>query len=78
VKACIQLQPGRAAIEGIDSAALIDFTRERLAPFKVPRFIEFVDELPHTPSEKVAKHELLAHKGDQRSGAWDATTGAWG
>lgn len=75
VKAFIQLQPG---FDDIDPASIIDFTRANLAAFKVPRFVEFVRELPRTPSEKVAKHELLSRKADQRAGAWDATTGAWG
>jgi crotonobetaine/carnitine-CoA ligase len=30
----------------------------RLAPFKVPRYLEAVAELPHTPTGRVAKHEL--------------------
>jgi len=32
--------------------------RERLAPMKVPRYVVFVDELPHTPTHKVAKAAL--------------------
>ncbi|MCC6532462.1 MAG: AMP-binding protein [Burkholderiales bacterium] len=32
--------------------------RERLAPHKVPRYVVFVDALPHTPTHKVAKHVL--------------------
>jgi crotonobetaine/carnitine-CoA ligase len=32
--------------------------RERLAPMKVPRYVLFVDELPHTPTHKVAKMAL--------------------
>lgn len=75
VKAFIQLQPGH---EGTEPRALVDFARAHLAAFKAPRFIEFVDDLPRTPSEKVAKHELLARTADQRRGAWDATTGTWG
>jgi crotonobetaine/carnitine-CoA ligase len=35
---------------------------ERLAAMKVPRFVLFVNELPHTPTHKVAKHVL---KSDQ-------------
>lgn len=31
---------------------------DRLATFKVPRYWEFRSELPHTPSERVAKHRL--------------------
>ena len=35
-----------------------DWCRERLAPFKVPRYVLFVDALPHTPTHRVAKFEL--------------------
>ena len=31
---------------------------ERLAAFKVPRYVVFTDELPRTPTGKVAKHIL--------------------
>lgn len=34
------------------------YLAERLACFKVPRFWEFRDALPHTPSERVAKHRV--------------------
>jgi crotonobetaine/carnitine-CoA ligase len=34
--------------------------REHLAPMKVPRFVLFLDELPHTPTHKVAKAALRA------------------
>jgi acyl-CoA synthetase (AMP-forming)/AMP-acid ligase II len=37
---------------------LIDFCRERLARFKAPRYVEFVEALPRTPSGKVLKREL--------------------
>jgi crotonobetaine/carnitine-CoA ligase len=33
---------------------------ERLAAMKVPRFVLLVDELPHTPTHKVAKQVLKA------------------
>lgn len=35
-----------------------DWCAQRLAAHKVPRFVVFVDELPHTPTHKVAKHIL--------------------
>lgn len=41
-----------------EAAELRAFLLERLARFKVPRYWEFRDELPHTPSERVAKHQL--------------------
>jgi long-chain acyl-CoA synthetase len=37
---------------------LIAFARERLAGYKLPRSVEFVGELPRTPSGKVLKREL--------------------
>jgi carnitine-CoA ligase len=38
----------------------------------VPRYVEFVGELPRTPTDKVAKHELRA-MGDHglTSATWD-------
>jgi crotonobetaine/carnitine-CoA ligase len=41
-----------------DAAELRMFVADRLARFKVPRYWEFRDELPHTPSERVAKHRI--------------------
>lgn len=64
VKAVVQLVPGAAA----DPAALRAFAAERLAGFKLPRYWAFVDELPRTPSERIAKHQL-----DRTAeGCWDA------
>ncbi|MHC4448244.1 MAG: AMP-binding enzyme, partial [Planctomycetota bacterium] len=37
---------------------LIDFARERIAHFKAPKSIDFVDELPRNPSGKILKREL--------------------
>lgn len=37
---------------------LMAFARERLAGYKLPRSVEFVDELPRTPSGKVLKRVL--------------------
>jgi crotonobetaine/carnitine-CoA ligase len=42
----------------IDPAALLTFARERLARFKIPRYVRVVDDLPRTGSHKVRK-ELL-------------------
>lgn len=71
VKAFVQRQEGRS----VEPAELVAFVRERLAAFKAPRFIEFVDDFPRTPSERVAKHKLA--RDDPRSGAWDAMLGTW-
>jgi carnitine-CoA ligase len=43
---------------GADLGAIRSFVAERLTRFKVPRFVEAVEELPHTPTGRVAKHRL--------------------
>jgi len=42
----------------LDHAELIEFLRERLAHFMIPRFIRIVDALPTTPTNKVEKYKL--------------------
>jgi crotonobetaine/carnitine-CoA ligase len=37
-----------------------DWARARLAAIKVPRYVLFCDELPHTPTHRVAKFKLKA------------------
>jgi crotonobetaine/carnitine-CoA ligase len=44
----------------VTAEEIATWCRERLAPMKVPRFVAFVDELPHTPTHKVAKMTLRA------------------
>jgi crotonobetaine/carnitine-CoA ligase len=55
----VVLKPGQA----LTAQAVAQWCRERLAPQKVPRYVVFVDELPHTPTHKVAKAELRAEAG---------------
>lgn len=43
---------------GVTEAELIDGTRAHLAPFKVPKRVVFVDELPRNQSGKLLKREL--------------------
>ena len=42
----------------VDAAGIAQWCRERLAPQKVPRFVCFVEQLPKTPTHKVAKDKL--------------------
>jgi carnitine-CoA ligase len=42
----------------LDFAALREFAAGRIAAFKVPRFWQRIDELPRTPTARVAKHRL--------------------
>ena len=54
VKACIVVGHGKR----IDMPDLIAWCDARMPYFMVPRYIEQLDELPQTPSEKVRKKEL--------------------
>jgi long-chain acyl-CoA synthetase len=54
LKAVVQLQPGATA----SAADLVDFCAQRLADYKRPRSVDFVDELPRNPSGKLLKREL--------------------
>jgi len=39
---------------------IINFCKERIAKYKVPRSVEFVDALPKNPRRKILKKELRA------------------
>jgi crotonobetaine/carnitine-CoA ligase len=65
VMAAIVRRPGSALTE----IALTEFCQPRLAYFAVPRFIEFVDQLPTTESGKVQKYKLRERGITAR--AWD-------
>jgi carnitine-CoA ligase len=41
---------------------IAQWCRERLAPMKMPRYVLFVEALPHTPTHKVAKMALRADR----------------
>ena len=45
----------------LDEQAVIAYAKERLANFKVPRGITFIDDLPRNPSGKVLKRELRSN-----------------
>jgi crotonobetaine/carnitine-CoA ligase len=66
VKAFVVLRPSRDAP---DPAALHTWAAERLTRYKVPRYIEFVAELPHTPTGRIAKHQLPR---ERTPAEWDA------
>jgi carnitine-CoA ligase len=47
-----------AGERSVDLDELHAFAGEQLARFKVPRFYEVVEQLPHTPTGRLAKHQL--------------------
>jgi fatty-acyl-CoA synthase len=56
VRAVVVLRPGAEA----SPDALMEFCRGRIADYKRPRSVTFLDELPRNPSGKVLKRELRA------------------
>jgi long-chain acyl-CoA synthetase len=60
-KAFVVLRPGETATE----EELVEFCRERLAKYKVPRYIEFRDDLPKTMVGKILRRELMAQEKHQ-------------
>jgi long-chain acyl-CoA synthetase len=57
VKAIIELTAGSTPSDAL-AANMIDYCRQNLAGFKIPRSIEFVDELPRTEAGKLYKRLL--------------------
>jgi carnitine-CoA ligase len=69
VKAYLVLTDDRDAEQA--AAELGAYCAGRIARFKVPRYWEVRDDLPRTPSERVAKPELIAGR------TWDAERAEW-
>jgi fatty-acyl-CoA synthase len=54
VCAVVRLRPGHA----VSGAAIRDWCAARISRWKVPHYVEFVDEFPLTPSGKIQKFRL--------------------
>lgn len=68
VKACVVIRPGHT----LAFEALLSHVEKRLPAFMVPRYIEFLDALPKTPTEKVLKVDL--RKDSLNAKTWDSVT----
>lgn len=54
IMACVVLRPGQS----VSAPELLAFLDARLPYFMVPRYVEFLERLPKTPTEKVQKQAL--------------------
>jgi acyl-CoA synthetase (AMP-forming)/AMP-acid ligase II len=57
VKLCLVLRPGMSPA-AVTPQSVVAYCAERLAAFKVPRYVEYFDEFPRTSSGKIAKQDL--------------------
>ncbi len=67
-KAYIVLKSGYAAAGGL-ADELKQHVRDRLAPYKYPRWIEFAAELPKTATGKIQRFKLRQREADRREAA---------
>ncbi len=63
-KAFVTLQQGKETTE----QEIIDFVKERIARFKAPAAVEFLDELPKTSTGKVQKYVLREREEESQDG----------
>lgn len=71
VKAVVEVQPGYEPSPAL-AEELLTWARDRLAHFKCPRTIDFVEELPRTPSGKLSKRVLRENFRQQAAAGTDA------
>jgi acetyl-CoA synthetase len=65
-KAFVTLKPNVAPSRKL-AFEIFKFTRDRMAPYKRPRIIQFIEELPKTVSGKIKRTELRKHEADIRT-----------
>ncbi len=56
VKAVVVLKPGASA----DAAGITAYARDRIAGYKLPKSVDFIEALPRNPTGKVLRRELRA------------------
>lgn len=57
--------------ETLTHAEVVHFAGEHMSYFMVPRFVEFIDELPKTASSKLEKYKLKKDAHLRRAELWD-------
>lgn len=54
VKLCVVVRPDKE----LRPEDLVDFCADKMAKFMLPRYVEFLDDLPKTPTQKIEKYRL--------------------
>ena len=77
VKAYVLLADGMTESD-LSADKIVKFCADRLAWYKVPRYVEYrATDFPRTPSMRVRKEVLKAERADLTAGCWDRDR-AWG
>lgn len=66
VKAMVQRRT-----DDVDERAVVLQVAQTLAPYKTPRYVEFVDEFPRTPTERIQRVKLADQETERDSHGWD-------
>jgi crotonobetaine/carnitine-CoA ligase len=69
VMASIVLKPGM----NLSPQEVISFCENRMAYFMIPRYLEFLESLPKTPTERIEKYKLKATR--PNANTWDREKG---
>jgi acyl-CoA synthetase (AMP-forming)/AMP-acid ligase II len=75
VKVFVVLQPGLGR-EDVPPQRIVAHCEANLARFKVPRYVAYLESLPKTPSEKIAKH-LLVGAASAAGETYDRVDACW-
>ncbi|WP_227377886.1 class I adenylate-forming enzyme family protein [Haladaptatus halobius] len=67
VKTLVRVKDGHQLTE----EEIIATCQSHLAPFKIPRYVEFVDEFPYTPTGKIQKQKLRTRERENDPEHWD-------
>jgi acyl-CoA synthetase (AMP-forming)/AMP-acid ligase II len=76
VKALLILKQG-VSQEQCSPNVIIEHCSSRLAKFKLPRYIGYVNDFPRTPSNKIAKQKILDKDTDPRLNTYDRVDDVW-
>ena len=76
VKVYLQLAEG-VTRDQMTPERFLEAARAELAPFKLPRYVAYVDAFPKTESDRVEKKKLTAGVADLRADAFDRVDGTW-
>jgi crotonobetaine/carnitine-CoA ligase len=63
IRAFVKLAPG----ETLEPLALVRWCERDLAYYQLPRYVDFVDEFPRGPTQRIRKNDLPASV----AGSWD-------